>query len=487
MRKITPKVNVFNGVNNALNPCSPLYRQGAAWDAQNSRLNKSGLWDKAAALSACSLGAAAVRGLPVSSITDHPHYADTNIKSTHIIAKNLKNDSHVAVGPNKYAYAVDDDLGSSRAAHWWDGTDAASSKTIALIWNNTTDNTLVTVRVTGGHGFHTSQIIDTTDCPSEYNTTDKTIIVTSTTEFTYVDVSLEDVYDGYMGGTVAIANPAVAFTSNTAACNYAVAGMAVPTTAISVADNGDTNYGGRMEKGIYYYMYTLYDTAREVESLPSNVTSWTSTSWDYFEAGYHSAVYPTITITADATHTTRLDTTTKVRIYRSFRTSDDEKMFNSPNQFYYVGEIDYNAEAMTFSDYAHDTEIENDPYEGRGSRPPTSVDCLVPFNNRMYYFVDNVVYWSSAGRPEEVALNYTLTYKLDNPNGEGTQTTTVPMQPVLVGGISGEAKYEISELRGETVIGAYSIDNKLWIWTQNTAGFLKRSNQSEGVTYYLAR
>ena len=487
MRKIAPKVDVFNGINNALNPCSPIYRQGAAWDAQNSRLNKSGLWDKAAALSACSLGAAVVRGLPVSSTADHPHFADCNIKGVHIIAKNLKDDSHIVVGPNKYAYAVDNNLGgSSGHVHWWDGTDAPSSKTISAI---TVASNVVTATTTTAHGFHVSQIVDITGT-TNFNTTDKTILsVPSTTTLTYAQTL--DV-DDEAAGAVAIANPAVTFTDNVTACNYAISGIGAPTTAIAVADNGDNKYGGRMEMGVYYYMYTLYDTAREVESLPSNVTSWTSDTWEYFAGAggtnaYYSAIYPTVTITVDASHASRLNTTTKVRIYRSFRTSDAEKVFNPPNQFYYVGEISYNATAMTFTDYAHDTEIENSPYEGRGSRPPSAVDCIAPFNNRMYYFVGNIVYWSSSGRPEEVAQNYTLTYVLDNPNGGAAQTTTVPMQPLLINGISGEAKYEISELRGETIVGAYPEGNKLWIWTQNSTGYLKTSNQSEGVTYSLIR
>lgn len=404
MIKETPRIDTFHGINNALNPCSPEYRQGMAWDAQNSRINASGLWDKAPARSDASMGSVAVRGVPVTSTTDHPHFIDCNILSTHIIAKFLKSDSRLAVGPNKYAYCVDASLGASRAAFWWDGVDRST---------------------------------------------------------------------------------AVGFVDNATAVNFAVAGLGRPTVAIAVADNGSANRGGRMDQGIYYYMYTYYDTVRDVESLPSDVTEWSAGFWG---GSPRSAIYPTITISRDAAHGSRYDTNTKVRVYRSFRWNDQDNVFNAPNQFYHVGDVSYNAGAdMTLSDYANDAEIALDPYEGRGSTPPTAIDCLASFNGRVYYFVGNNAYWSSHGRPEEVAQKYTLTYKLENPNGAGTQTTTVPMQPLLFAGVPGEAKYEISELAGKTVIGTFALGNRLYIWTESTTGYLKATTSSEGIKYFHVR
>ena len=49
-KKIEPTVKTFMGINNALNPCSAMYKQGMAWDATNSRINESGIWDKAPAM-----------------------------------------------------------------------------------------------------------------------------------------------------------------------------------------------------------------------------------------------------------------------------------------------------------------------------------------------------------------------------------------------------------------------------------------------------
>tara|TARA_Y100000310_G_scaffold74383_1_gene70606 strand:+ start:6441 stop:8633 length:2193 start_codon:yes stop_codon:yes gene_type:complete len=478
--KIQPNVDTFHGLNNRLSPCSAQYRQGMAYKATNSRINESGIWDKAPSLSAASMGSVVLRGLPVSNTTDHPHFSEQTVDSTQMIVQYLKNDTHVSVGPNKYAYAVDDNLGSSREVYWWDGTDKST---------------------------------------------------------------------------------AVTFTTNVAACNYAVAGLVPPAgTILSVGKNATNSLGGRMEIGTYYYMYTYYDEVREVESLPSSVVDWTADAWS---GSPESAIYPVVKVTAD-TDATRLDVNTRVRIYRSKRSYQTGNDINSPNVFYYVGDVQYfkgagnlgfdftggicenklvgqindflglaagdtihltadggvvagnysiasvasnysylclDADATNLTadgsgitasmewlyDYTHDTEIENDVYEGRGSRPPSAVDCIAGFDNRMYYFVGNVVYWSSSGRPEEVAQEYTLTYELTNPNGDGTQTTTVPAQPMLTGGLYAEAKYEITELASQTVIGAYPLDGNLWVWTENTTGYLRPTLRNEGVKYVLVR
>jgi hypothetical protein len=42
------------------------------------------------------------------------------------------------------------------------------------------------------------------------------------------------------------------------------------------------------------------------------------------------------------------------------------------------------------------------------------VDYIASYNNRMLYFVGSRLWWSSAGRPEEVAQEYHLTYAQDN-------------------------------------------------------------------------
>ena len=64
MKKINPQVDTFRGLNNALDPCSPQYRQGMAYRAFNSRINESGIWVKAAQRKDVELGSIKVSGIP---------------------------------------------------------------------------------------------------------------------------------------------------------------------------------------------------------------------------------------------------------------------------------------------------------------------------------------------------------------------------------------------------------------------------------------
>jgi hypothetical protein len=355
---------------------------------------------------------------------------------------------------------------------------------------------------------------------------------------------------------------AVPFANNTTAFNYGLAGLVRPTASISSELNdhaGTAKYGGRQEAGRYYYMYTYFDEARQVESLPSTVIDYTTTSWEW-NATRESSKFPVITVTP-ATHTApsdtsgRYDTNTKVRVYRTRRSNSGAGVINPPNKFYFIGEVDYaaavasvaythatrklvktgafaNASAgdfialsggtsvaskayriesktndnevvlvsdgetytndtvtvnlMAMPDYAHDKELVEE-YEGRGSPPPAGVDYLASFANRMYYFVGNTVYWSSAGRPEEVAQKFSLNYDLESDSGVQT-TSSLEFVPLLSTGGNGEAKYEISELAGETVMAAYPLKNRLYIWTkEGTSGYLEGTYTTEGVRFFLLR
>ena len=416
-----------------------------------------------------------------------PHYKEVTIEDAKYVAKYLKYNTALAVGTNKYAYFVADDMGSARAVYHWNGTDKASA--------------------------------------AEY--------VDNATDF-----------------------------------DYALAGLGRPTEDLFTETNEVTSvggtpineYGGRQEKGRYYYMYTWFDTERKSESLPSPVKEWDSLTWI---SQYESCQYPFISIKpevqepAPTSGSPRYDTNTKVRIYRTKRTYTDSHVVNSLNDFYFVDDVDYNAglTAVTFTsaswtfsktggfadvavgdliyvydptgshisekvfkiatnandntitveddggtyandtvkisfmilpDYLHDGELV-EKYEGRGTPPPTDIDFLAPFNNRMYYFKDNTAYWSSAGRPEEVAQEYTLTYKLLSAAAT-TTTSTFTTKPVLSTGGYGEAKYEIAELSGETIIAAYPWRNRLYVWTQEgTCGYLEGTYTTEGIRFYLLR
>ena len=233
----------------------------------------------------------------------------------------------------------------------------------------------------------------------------------------------------------------------------------VISTLTMPADAGNS----RAEDGVYHYMVTFYDTVNQRESLPSAVKSV-----DYAFVDTTNE-YVLVTLSAAAT------TAKPVRIYRSRRTNADDGaygVYNATNKFYFLGEL---TSGNTFKDYLHDSETANYLYEGRGSAPPTDVDYLVSFNNRMLYFKGSWLYWSSAGRPEEVPQSYTLTY--DSP------TDSVLTLPRLTTGIYGEAKYEIGELSGHKVLAAMPINGKLYVWTATQMGVITATTRLEGYRY----
>ncbi len=472
-RRINPVVDTFRGINNALNPCSAQYRQFMAYVCKNSRINDSGIWDKAAALGNVASGATQTNLPEDLSGTDDLHFKECFIKGTQIIVGKLNWNTSIDVGPNKYAYYVDPALDSGEVK-WWDGAGSTeftdwdkagmgkpdADKIVAIASCSAAGGT-VTITTSTVHGLATNDYV-TIEGTTNYDEVNVKVTVTNTTVFTYTSAKTGATSTGVM------------------------------TAGVTIADNSGSLKGGRMQRGTYYYMYTYYDTAREVESLPSTVKDWVCSAWAS-QNSVDSAVYPTITINPDPTHAPSVGSkrmaTTRCRIYRTKRTYEPDRELNSPSEFFYIGDVAYSATSMSMDDFAHDSELV-DRYEGRGTPPPTGVDLLVSFENRMYYFVDNVVYWSSSGRPGEVAQEYTLTFKAVDPaNGAGglPLTSTFPVMPTLAGTVQGESKYEISELAGQTVIGAYPYNGKLWIWTNTMVGYLRPTLATEGIKFHLVR
>lgn len=706
MKKINPNIDTFHGINNALNPCSPQYRQGMAYDAQNSRINESGIWDKAPSLSSVSLGSASVTGLPVSidiistdiegcvsyykfeetsgtAISDYYENNDGTASNEAILHESGKIDRCINCDGQYHIVVPDDDslsfanntgfsfsvwiyvpetisangwvlykqdeygllVGTSRYMQFFIGGAyfTTNPTTLTTGWHHivavrkvNTGNDTVYIYIDGVNAATTSsgsnpptatandlyigskagseyypdkidslsiynraleeneilQIYNDGDglddqeesiCPHykeatildskyivkymKYNTT----FAVGTNKYAYFACdnmgTSRSVYE--WNGTDKAS--AAAFVDNETSFDYSLAGMGRPTEDLFVEENAydaASDYGGRQEKGRYYYMFTWYDSERKCESLPSPVKEYDSSSWI---STYETCKFPFVSVkpevqaSAPSSGSPRYDTNTKVRIYRTKRTYSDNHIVNPPNDFYFIDEIDYSpvisglsydhsggtverklsgttgdftgvsvgdfiylygatsgnvgdkvyqvaaidetnaayvqltddgdldsddtsieCSKMVLADYLNDNEL-TERYEGRGSPPPSNVDFICPFNNRMYYFIGNTVYWSSAGRPGEVAQEYTLTYKVTSAAAT-VVTSTAKQKPLLSTGDYGEAKYEIAELAGETIIAAYPWRNRLYIWTQEgTCGYLEGTYTTEGVRFYLLR
>lgn len=234
-----------------------------------------------------------------------------------------------------------------------------------------------------------------------------------------------------------------------------------PPTQSAITENND-GIASRAENGTYYYMVTFFDNIYKRESLPSNVLLG--------EVDGDTKDNITVASGSGATPDKRL------RFYRTKRIGAADDMYSPVNRFYFLGEL---TSGTQYKDYLHDSEIADTEYEGRGSVPPSDIDCLASFNDRMLYFKDNILYWSSAGQPQEVAQKYTITLSDPNPD------QTVRCVPKLSVGSYGEAKFEITELSGHKVKAAMPLFGKLYVWTDSMTGYIEATNRLEGYRFHL--
>uniref|UniRef100_A0A6H1ZPG9 Uncharacterized protein n=2 Tax=viral metagenome TaxID=1070528 RepID=A0A6H1ZPG9_9ZZZZ len=243
------------------------------------------------------------------------------------------------------------------------------------------------------------------------------------------------------------------------ASTVAQADVAAPTLSAAAVSTAATTLG-RIQTGLYYYIITDYNDTIKRESLPSAAR----------EVDYDTATDKSVTLTASA-----LVSGCTRRVYRSKGTNVTNEYYNAPNIFYYIGDI---SSGTSYSDYRGDDELLVE-YEGRGT-VMTDPDFIVSYNDRMLYFRDNILWWSSSGRPEEVAQKYDIVFY------SGGYTQTMPSYPKLTNGY-GETKKEISELAGQTVTGAIEKDGKLWIFTEALCGYLAEAYGGEGYVFKVFR
>ncbi|MBA7617114.1 hypothetical protein ES703_24425 [subsurface metagenome] len=395
---ITENVDIFKGLINAIDPSSSMYPEGAAYNSDNSRIDKEGVWNKGPSLVALT-GSPTAKDVPTKSGT---HVDCLSILGVKVICRKLANADTIAEGGNGYAY-----FEASGVPKWWDG---------------------------------------------------------------------------------------VAAVENT---NYGTVGQARPSQTVypTVAVSG---IGARHEEGIYYYFCIIYNPTRDIESLPTPVIE------HYVSKRYvndvRQADVPNLDI-ADA----QVPTGARVRWYRSkvikIDKGDTDQLgsASSPTEFYFIGEVSESGGGVAaFADYAHDRELSPERlYTGRGAVPPqTSVDVIASFQNRTFYFVGNIAYWSSAARPEECPQSYTLKIRHDYTNGvwatgdfndqltKGTASyTNLTQRPLLDTGLYAEAKMLISELEDQTVVRAKQIGDKLWVWTARMTGYITATANYEGFRF----
>jgi len=284
--------------------------------------------------------------------------------------------------------------------------------------------------------------------------TDKIIDGIATTE------SIEVGSNGILYGTTGSGTVARQLASGEAS-KSTIAAPTAPTVDTAPETYGDGT--SRAENGIYYYIFTSYNDTYKHESVPTIA----------YKVELTDCENENILLKATAN-----DDGDEIRLYRSRRTSSDAGVYNPTNIFYYVDTLTSDTD---FYDQLHDNEIINFEYEGRGSVPPDDIDYIISFNDRMLYFKGNTLYWSSSGKPQEVAQEYTIAMATE----EGLDPATVDVQckPKLSLGSYGEAKYEISELAGKTVTACLRRNEKVWVFTANTVGHLVATNKLEGYKY----
>jgi len=441
----SPIQSVFRGLNNALSPCSYEYRVGMASVSDQSRIDKAGRWAEQPVLSNCSSPPGTLNSpFLITGETAAAGFAVTNVANSVV----SKTDAFL-----NYAFRTGDKLEITIT-----GDDSKATVGVYTIQSKTDKDTVVltgdacsdandtNVTLRFGHiGPHVKNLA--------IENTDKIIVGIDTDIIMGIGPN-DYLYATKKGsGTVEYMDSSGSHADAT--------GVSAPTQSNLTEKDGSSS---RAQNGSYYYIVTKYNVTRDCESLPSAVKTadidHDDGAKDYIQVAWSSGA---------ATSTNR------IRVYRTKRTSVTDNVFSPTNIFYFVAELTSGA---TYDDYMGDSDLTAE-YEGRGGTIPTSVDFLIPFNNRMLYLKGNILRWSSAGRPEEVAAKYTLTYPTSD---------TVTNRPLLSPNTYSEAKYEITELAGQTVTGGFVRAGKCWLATAGMIGYLDSTSRLlEGYKFHVVR
>lgn len=116
--EIAQSLNFTHGLINAIEPSSPLYKEGAACVSTNSRIDDNGTWNKGPTTTNCT-NAPTASTVPGKSGN---HFQLISITGVQYIADGLGNSDTLAEGSNGYAYYL-----ASGTLKWWDGTDSTTA------------------------------------------------------------------------------------------------------------------------------------------------------------------------------------------------------------------------------------------------------------------------------------------------------------------------------------------------------------------------
>jgi hypothetical protein len=227
-------------------------------------------------------------------------------------------------------------------------------------------------------------------------------------------------------------------------------GLAPPAVPTSAAQASDT--GSRIQRGDAYYVSTIINKRRFVESLPGATLA--------------------SSMAADRTCKVTVTPAAAGNVYRSLRSSALDFVNGDLSHFYFVGDT---ADGTTVVDKRCDAEIQRQGrLNCRGGRPKICRYMILHQGRAWYagfdylltgsysgaiYWDARCVEWSSAGRVEEVARQYSFT----------AESVALLQLPELTPGLFGEARTFLPDEVGGGITGLAGIGSEVLAFTTRQA------------------
>lgn len=474
MAILQPKVTAFLGLNNKLNPCSHEYREGMAYRSLNARIDDSGLWSGRPSLTASS--AEPTKRAAYTGATG-VHYKNVAIENTNTIVTGLLSADSCDVGPNDFLYNTTGTGSITRLKA--DGTVTTCATLAPPRWWNETTTT------------HGSEMTGATGASADFSVlyaNDGVFTRAENGTYFYILTYFDNIYKRESLPSIVMSGEVDGDTKDHLELKIKAAASSDMRVRVYRSLRVDSTASVYNPVNRFYFLTEL--TTNEAFNV-TTITAFADGGGgtvDVTAASSGLLAGDTVTIAGTISYNgTFVITAVAGNDFTITATwvADDA-----------IGTASYGATSnstnantwYSYKDYLHDNEVKSVEYDARGSTQPTAIDYLASFNNRMLYFKGNTLYWSSAGRPDEVAQEYDLIYHQDNwATDPGDNETVSKNKPLLSVGVYGEAKYEISELSGQTVTGALRKDGRLLVWTGKMFGYIESTNRLEGYRFRKIR